>query len=97
MEFLSLYALLASRFRFPKGTRPMPLNLAVRNAQSRGALTAEAAQLVLTIVGYRNQVAHGLAVPPDQLSQAMGGLKALLDSLKGVEIDASPIDGKEER
>jgi len=95
MEFLSLYALLASRFRFPKGTGLMPLPLAVRNAQSRGALSAEAAHLVLTIVAYRNKVAHGIAVPPDQLSQVMKGLKALLASLKGVEIDASQIGGNE--
>lgn len=91
MEFPSLYALLASRFKFPKGSRWTPLSSAARNAQRRGTLSAEVAQLVLTIVAYRNKVAHGIAVPPGQLSNVMQDLKLLLASLKGVEIDASSI------
>jgi hypothetical protein len=96
MQFLSLYALLVSRFRFPNGTRPMPIPMAVRNAQSRGVLSVAEVQLVRTIVAYRNKVAHGLSVPPDELRQAMRELKKLLARLKGVEIDASPIGGSEQ-
>lgn len=90
MKFLSMYAILVSRFNLSKGSKPIPISIAVRNAQKRGCLSAEAAQVMLTAVDYQNKITHGQDVPSDQLRTVIRELKELLSRLKGFEIDASP-------
>ena len=95
MEFLSLYAILASRFRFPKGGKPVPIALAASNAEKRGQLSPEAVQLILVVLEHRDKVAEGVPIQPDTLSELVLELRILMRELKGIELDASPIDGDE--
>lgn len=90
MELLSLYALLASRFRFPKEGRPLSIPQAVQNAHKRGQLSADSARLAIEAAAFRNQVAHGVHVPPEKVADLVTGLKKMLSGLKGIELDARP-------
>jgi len=93
MEFLSLYAFLASRFRYPKSDKPVSMTLAAINAAKRGQLSAEAVQLILETIAHRNKVAHGQLVQTDQLSELVRKLKILIRDMKGTELDATPMEG----
>lgn len=92
MEFLSLYAMLASRFRFPRGTTPVSIVSAAKNAEKRGQLSPEATRLVADVVASRNRVAHGIPLPPDEISRLTRELKGLMRKLKGIELDGSSVD-----
>lgn len=91
MEFLSLYALFASRFRFRKDVGPIPLASAVNNALENGTLSRDSVTVAMRAVACRNRLAHSLPVSPTQLSAAIRDLKSLMAGLKGREIDASPM------
>ena len=90
MELLSLYAILATRFRFPKESKPLPLSQAIQNARKRGQLSEASAKLATEAVSFRNQVAHGVPVSEDEVASLVSEMKKMLSDLKGIELDASP-------
>jgi hypothetical protein len=90
MELISLYAVLASHFRFPKEGRPSPIRQAVQNAHMRGQLSAESARVAMEAASFRNQVVHGVPVPPEKVADLVTELKRMLSGLKGIELDARP-------
>ncbi len=93
LEFLSLYAILATRFKYPRVAKPVTMTLAATNAAKRGQLSADAVQLILETIAHRNKVAHGQHVQTDQLSKLVRKLKILIRDMKGIELDATPIEG----
>jgi hypothetical protein len=86
LEFLSLHAFLTSRFNFPKNSRPISMQEATKNALRRGEMSEESAQLIITVVKLRDEIALGFSAPPETLVSLIYELKILLKEMKGIEI-----------
>jgi hypothetical protein len=86
LEFLSLYAILVTRFKFSKNSGPITMQVATKNALRRGELSEESAQLIIAAAKLRDKLAHGFSAPPETLVSLIYELKILLKEMKGIEI-----------
>lgn len=92
MEFLSLYAILSSRFRFSGTSKSIPIASAAMNARRKGQLSEEDERLIRAVTAHRNKVAHGIQTSPSAMQDLIPKLKALIKRLQGVELDGAPTE-----
>lgn len=96
MEFLSVYAVLISRFRFPKNDSVPSVTVATQNAEKRGDLSTEEAHLTLAAIALRNKLAHQIPIASEELASLIKPLKNLIRDKRGSEIDASQVAEKDQ-
>jgi len=90
MEFLSLYAILFSRFNFSRNNPPISPEVAVYDAEKKGILSTEEAKIILATIALRNKLELQIPIASEELASLITPLKNLIRDKKGSEIDAGP-------